>query len=101
MCKKPKNCRNELAYGYVTPFPHKTCSFSNEFDCISCKINKSASCFNMKSKFVEDCTSTLKIARANHSHKSSSTSSLSKSCEILFNKYKQTLKLNVEKKVNG
>lgn len=67
MCKKPKILNNEFAYGYNTPLTQETYSFCDDFDCMSCKIIKFTSCFNMKSKFVEGCISTFEKSKGNHS----------------------------------
>ena len=58
MCKKPKNNdKNEFKLGHQIPLLEKTYPFGDNFDCMPCKMNVIASCFNMKTKFVKGCIS--------------------------------------------
>ena len=58
MCKKPKNVdKNEFNLGHQIHLLEKTYPFCDNFDCMPCKMNVIVRCFNMKSKFVEDCIS--------------------------------------------
>ena len=51
MCKKPKNKDiNEFKLGRQIPLLEKAYPFCDNFDCMPCKMNVIASCFNMKSE---------------------------------------------------
>ena len=54
MCKKPKNKdKNESRLGHQIPLLNKAYPFCDNFDCMPCKMNVIASCFNIKTKFVK------------------------------------------------
>ena len=58
MCKKPKNKdKNEFKLGHQIPLLDKAYPFCDNFDCMPCNMNMIASCFNMKTKFIEGCIS--------------------------------------------
>ena len=84
MCKKPKNKdKNEFKLGHQIPLLEKAYPFCDNFDCMPCKMNVIASCFNMKTKFVKGCisknaktrtASPVKVERTSVSPKSSESS---------------------------
>ena len=64
MCKIPKNKnRDKFKLGHEILLLEKAYTFFDNFDCMSCMMNVIASCFNMKSKFVEGCVRSEYICR--------------------------------------
>ena len=58
MYRKPKNKdKNEFKLGHQIPLLEKYYPYCDNFDCMPCKMNGIASCFNMKTKFVKGCIS--------------------------------------------
>ena len=68
MCMKPKNKdKNGFKLGHQIPLIDKAYPFCDNFDCMPCKMNVIASCFNMKTKFVKGCISkNAKTKTASH-----------------------------------
>ena len=58
MYKKPKNKnKNKFKLGHQIPLLEKAYPLCDNFDCMPCKMNVIAICFNMKTKFVKGCIS--------------------------------------------
>ena len=64
MYKRPKNKDMYIfKLGRGIPLLEKACPFCDNFDCMPCKMNMIANYFNMKSKFIEVCTSKKENSR--------------------------------------